>query len=253
MSEDYIKYRKGIVDILGSFWGHPLIGSYPLRFLHINLEDLLFYWTALSKSLAKLEANRRTIIKPLPDNDQFGFDNTGISDDIRRNLENSLEKLYYCHEKIYALLPYLFSDPKVNKRNIKNFSDSCLQNISKKLTGKSSRIQRMIKIRNAFKATETPWVFYVKEGRIYREKIYGGFPYHLKERLSLLTIADNIGKSIADFTKILNLLWKHIDNGHSPMLSPRKGVKRKPVFARIKVKKGKSGLKIVLGPVVNKR
>ncbi len=253
MNKDYIEYRKGIVDILGNFWGHPLIGSYPLRFLHINLEDLLFYWNALSKSLAKLEAKRSTIIKPLPHNDQIGFDNTGISDDIRRNLENSLEKLYYCREKIYALLPYLFSDPKINKRNIKNFSDSCLQNIAKKLTGKSSKIPVMIEIRNAFKATETPIVFYVKEGKIYKERIYEGFPYHLKERLSLLAIADNIEKSIADFIKILNLLWKHIDNGHCPMLSPRKDVKRRPVFARIRVKKGKSGLKIVLGPVVNKR
>lgn len=223
MNENYIKYRKAILDILVNFWGHPLIPSYPLRFLHINLEDLLFYWTALSKSLAKLEAKRSTIIKPLPDNDQFGSDHTGISDDIRRNLENSLEKLYYCHEKIWTLLPHLFSDPKVNKRNIKNFSDPCLQNIHKKLTGKSSEIQRMIEIRNAFKATEAPWVFYIKEGRIYREKIYKGLPYHLKERFSLLTIADNIEKSIADFIKILNLLWKHIDSAaHSPMLSPRK-------------------------------
>jgi len=169
-----------MLDILFHFHSHPLIPSYPLRFLYINLEDLLFYWTALSKSLAKLEAKRSTIIKPLPDNDQFGFDNTGISDDIRRNLENSLEKLYYCHEKIWTLLPRLFSDPKVNKRNIKKFRESCLQDISKKLSGKSSKIQRMIKIRNAFKATETPWVFYVKEGRIYREKIYKGLPHHLK-------------------------------------------------------------------------
>jgi len=253
MNEDYKKYKKGIQDILINFHSHPLMPSYPLRFLYINLEDLLFYWTALSKSLAKLEAKRSTIIKPLPDNDQIGFDNTGISDDIRRNLENSLEKLYYCREKIYTLLPSLFSNPKINRRNIKNFSDPCLQDIYKKLTGKSSKIPVMIKIRNAFKATETPWVFYIKEGRIYREKIYRGFPYHLKERLSLLTIADNIEKSIADFIKILNLLWKHIDNGHSPMLSPRKDVKRKPLFAAIKVKKGKSGLKIVLGPVVDKR
>ena len=253
MNENYKKYKKGIQDIFINFYGHPLIPSYPLRFLHINLEDLLFYWTALSKSLVKLEAKRSTIIKPLPHNDQIGFDNTGISDDIRRNLENSLEKLYYCREKIYALLPYLFSDPKINKRNIKNFSDSCLQNICKKLTGKSSKIPVMIEIRNAFKATETPIVFYIKEGRIYREKIYRGFPYHLKERFSLLIIADNIEKSIADFIKILNLLWKHIYNAHSPMLSPREDVKGKPPFVTIKAKKGKSGLKIVLGSVVNKR
>ena len=253
MKENYKKYRKGILDILGSFWGHPLIGGYPLRFLQINLEDLLFYWNALSKSLAKLETKRRTIIKPLPRNDQIGFDNTGMSDDIRRNLENSLEKLYYCREKIYALLPYLFSDPKVDKRNIKNFSDSCLQNVCKRLTGKSSKIPVMIKMRNAFKATETPIVFYVKEGEIYREKIYAGSPYHLKERLSLLAIADSIEKSIADFIRILNLLWKYIDNGHPPMLSPRKDVKRKPVFACIRMKKGKSGLKTILGPIVNKK
>ncbi|GAH75036.1 unnamed protein product, partial [marine sediment metagenome] len=152
INEDYKKYKKDIQDIFSNFYGHPLIPFYPLRFFHINLEDLLFYWNALSKSLVKLQAKRSTIIKPLPHNDQIGFDNTGISDDIRRNLENSLEKLYYCREKIYTVLPYLFSNPEINKGNIKKFRDSCLQNICKKLRGKSSKIPVMIKIRNVFKA-----------------------------------------------------------------------------------------------------